>query len=86
MPICKQCKYMQVTGYAKRTANNLGRGAHPRGYCMCEHPKSRYMFCKMFPRSRRLAGFIGFTSMNDNKPQIKTAPRWCPLKNGEAEA
>ncbi len=32
-----------------------------------------------------MAGFIGFTSMNDDMPQIKTAPRWCPLKNGEAE-
>lgn len=84
MPKCRECQYMCVTGYANVTANNRYRGKHPRGYCMCEHPKGRYMFCKMFPRSHRLAGFIGFTSMDDEKPQIKTCPKWCPLKHGES--
>lgn len=50
---------------------------------MCEHPKAREVFYRLFPRSNRLAGFIGFTSMNDEKPQIKTSPKWCPLKRGE---
>lgn len=74
---------MRVTGYANVTANNRYRGKHPRGDCMCEHPRAAEVFHRLFPRSSRLACFIGFTSMNDNKPQIKTCPKWCPLKNTE---
>ncbi len=78
-PACRTCDFMQMTGRARITRNNLHlKGA--RGECMCGHPKARYTFEKVCPRSKRMAGFIGFTAPGENLPQIKTCPKWCPLR------
>lgn len=47
---------------------------------MCEHPLALEIFNKLYPRPHRLACFIGFTERGSNKLQIKTSPRWCPLR------
>lgn len=76
-PVCAGCRYMKVTGWARCNGNNMGR---PRGDCMCEHPLALETFNKLYPRPHRLACFIGFTERGSNKLQIKTSPRWCPLR------
>ena len=82
-PRCRECEHLCVGGYAEVTGNNYGRGAHPRRGCTCGHPAARETFEKVCPRSPRMAGFIAYTTMNDDLPQIKTCPKWCPLKEAE---
>lgn len=84
IPICRQCEYMKLIGRARITGNSLPEG--PRGDCMCEHPKAVETFERVLPRSPRMAAFIGFTKPGEEYPNIKTSPRWCPLRDGaEAE-
>lgn len=80
VPICSVCLHMEVTGYAKVTGNNSHLKG-PRGYCMCVHPDAFETFNRVCPRSSRLAAFIGYTPPGGSAPQIKTSPRWCPLRN-----
>ena len=79
-PICRTCIYMRMTGRAICNGNNDG---NPRGNCWCEHPEAREVFNRVCPRSPRAPGFIGFTPKGGNKPQIRTSPRWCPLRPAE---
>ncbi|MCG4526932.1 hypothetical protein [Intestinimonas massiliensis (ex Afouda et al. 2020)] len=83
IPICRQCEYMKLIGRARITGNSLPEG--PRGDCMCEHPKAVETFERVLPHSPRMAAFIGFTKPGEEYPNIKTSPRWCPLRE-EAEA
>ena len=78
-PACRTCGFMQLTGRAKITGNNSHLKG-PRGDCMCGHRKARYIFEKVCPRSPRMAGFIGYTAPGGKLPQIKTCPKWCPLR------
>lgn len=75
--ICRTCPFMHMTGRALCNGNNDGK---PRGYCWCEHPNAREMFQRVCPKSPRAPGFIGFTPMGGDKPEIKTSPRWCPRR------
>lgn len=78
-PTCRTCHFMRMTGRAKLTANSWhGKGS--RGYCMCRHPDALETFNRLCPRSNRLAGFIDYTAPGENVPQIKTCPKWCPLR------
>lgn len=78
-PICRTCNFMNLASRAKITSNNSHLGG-TRGRCMCDHPKARYIFSKVCPRSTRMAGFIGYTVPGGKLPQIKTCPKWCPLR------
>lgn len=80
VPICKECLYMRVTGRAICNGNNNGR---PRGDCFCTHPEAQESFMRVCPQSPKMATFIGYTPMGGTKPQIKTSPRWCPLREKE---
>ena len=85
IPACRTCPFMELTGRAKMTANNRHTKG-TRGDCMCKHPDAPETFNRVCPRSPRLPGFIGFTAPGENVPQIKTAPRWCPLRIKSREA
>ena len=76
-PVCSLCPYMKLGGRAICNGNNNGR---PRADCFCTHPDARETFYRMFPRSPKMATFIGYTAMGGNVPQLKTSPKWCPLK------
>lgn len=78
-PKCQTCYFMRLTSRAKITSNNSHLGG-PRGDCMCKHPDAVDTFKKVCPRSPRMAGFIGYTAPGGNDPQIKTSPKWCPLR------
>lgn len=80
VPICSECLYMELSGRANITGKNMYIGG-PRGYCMCKHPDAEETFKRVCPRSHRMAGFIDFTAPGGNVPQIKTSPRWCPLRH-----
>lgn len=77
-PNCRECVCMELTGLAISNGNNSG---NPRRGCRCRHPKAKEIFKIVCPRSPREPAFIGFTSMGGNEPQIKTSPRWCPLRH-----
>lgn len=79
VPICSECLYMELSGRANITGNNMYIGG-PRGYCMCSHPMAFEMFNKVCPNSSRLACFIGYTKPGGNAPQTKTSPKWCPRR------
>ena len=76
---CATCPQMKVTGRARYTHNN-DHMARPRGECFCKHPDAMVAFELICPRSLRAACFIGYTKESSDKPDIKTAPRWCPRK------
>lgn len=77
-PVCGKCPNMKVIGRAGITSGTARGG--PRGNCLCEHPDAVAAFNKVCPHSPRMAGFIGYTAPGGDVPQIKTSPRWCPLK------
>lgn len=78
-PTCRTCYFMEMIGRTKITANSW-HAKGPRGDCMCKHPDAAEIFNRVCPRSPRMAGFIGFTAPGENKPAIKTSPKWCPLR------
>jgi hypothetical protein len=76
-PTCKGCLYRSAPYRARITGNNNGT---PRAGIVCEHPKAIETFNRVCPRSPRMAGFIGYTAMGGDVPQIKTCPKWCPRR------
>ena len=76
---CATCPLMKLTGRARYTSNN-SHMALPKGDCFCNHPDAHSAFELICPRSPRAACFIGYTKDRSDKPDIKTAPRWCPRK------
>lgn len=78
-PVCSECHYMELMGWAKLTANSWHRKG-PRGECVCRHPDALEAFKRTCPRSPRMPGFIAFTAPGESAPQIKTSPRWCPRR------
>lgn len=74
---CASCPVMNITGRAGYTDNN-DHLSQPRGSCYCCHPEAEAAFKLICPRSGRASRFIAFTRGGTNKPNIKTAPRWCP--------
>lgn len=85
-PRCANCGHINFGPCATVRGKNQGLGAHPCRPCYCGHPKAVETFYKVCPRSPRFPGFIAYTSKNDRLPQIKTSPRWCPLRHQEEEA
>ena len=69
-PKCSECKLMQ--SYTRSHAT--------RASCFCSHRAARKTFERLFPRSNKMPGFIGYSAPWGNKPQIKTSPKWCPLR------
>lgn len=84
-PVCKTCYYMRMTRTAKITGNN-SHNKGPRGNCCCEHPEAIQTFKRVCPRSPRMPGFIGFTEPGGRTPQIKTSPKWCPIRKENTES
>lgn len=78
-PKCNSCEHMMILGRARQNGNNRGLKG-PRAKCFCEHPKANETFQRMFPRSPRMVGFIGFTPPGESCPACKTAPKWCPKR------
>lgn len=78
-PRCEDCELMWLEGRAQRTAANR-YGGGPRGQCFCKHPDAVESFRATCPRSPRTPGFIAFTAPGGYVPQVKTSPRWCPLR------
>lgn len=76
---CATCPAMKMTGRARFTGNN-SHIALPRGNCFCNHPDAHSAFEMVCPHSPRMACFIAYTKGPSDKPNIKTAPKWCPRK------
>ena len=76
---CAACPFMKLDGRARYTRNN-DHMTRPRGECFCKHSDALAAFELICPRSHRAACFIGYTKESSDKPDIKTAPRWCPRK------
>ncbi len=76
---CIDCPLMEISGYARITAANYSK--RPRGNCFCKHPDAERVFKEYCPNSPRMPCFISFTQTDSGKPDIKTSPRWCPLKH-----
>lgn len=76
-PECRDCIYMELKYYLEATLKN---NYNPRGCCFCEHPKAKEIFKKKCPKSHRTPAFIAYTKMGGKLPEIKTCPKWCPLK------
>lgn len=75
---CINCKYAKT--YYPIGINGM------RNRVICEHPDQEYIY--EYCRSHRVAampGFIGFTKPFSNELNIKTSPRWCPLKKESKE-
>lgn len=79
VPHCAGCPHMGKPIRARYNGNNAGMKG-PRGSCMCNHPDAVAEFFRVCPRSPRMAAFIGYTGPGGNVPQIKTSPKWCPLR------
>lgn len=76
---CKECEHCKMTSRANIKFAGGGYGGYGRGEFFCEHPDVG----KMHPRDfgNRAPGFIGFGTMEkESVVQIKTSPRWCPLR------
>ena len=52
--------------------------------CLCKHPNQDYIY-EYFKENniRKYQGFLCYSKPNIKEPTIKTAPKWCPLKESE---
>lgn len=71
-PECKGCKHLNIYG---STHGGV------RGLCYCGHPKALAAFKRYSNGSNREPGFIAYTVGWGQEPDIKTSPRWCPLRH-----
>lgn len=69
---CADCLLLAV----RRRENGIAR----RGRCYCLHSEALASHEFLRRQSNRMAGFVAFTKPDTNKPDIKTAPRWCPRR------
>lgn len=69
---CADCLLLTV----RRRENGIAR----RGRCYCLHSEALASHEFLRRQSNRMAGFVAFTKPDTNKPDIKTAPRWCPRR------
>lgn len=69
---CADCSLLAV----RRRENGVAR----RGQCYCLHSEALAAHEFLRHQSNREAGFVAFTKMDESKPDIKTAPRWCPRR------
>lgn len=74
----KQCKYCE---HCKDKYRSQGiYSSHGRKSYFCENPKTAELPSKAF--GNKTPGFICFgENTYESKPQIKTAPRWCPERS-----
>lgn len=70
---CRNCSHMDA---------QAPRHGGLRCPCYCGHPKAKKAFHELCPKSNRDPCFIAFSIAFEYVPEIKTCPRWCPLKNG----
>ena len=76
---CETCNLMLISGRAERTAKNVHLSG-PRGKCFCQHQDAEAAASLVCSGSSRIPGFIAFTKGGSNRPNVKTAPTWCPRK------
>lgn len=70
---CSECKWCVVIGRNKGTYRSYGMKSY-----FCKHPEVP----EPDRRSNRMKAFIAYGVNSAESPvNIKTAPRWCPLKN-----
>lgn len=74
---CSLCIHCKCTHTAKTNGNNrMLKG--PRSGFKCIHPKAEASF-KKYSSGNYSSCFIGFSKPGENRPSIKSKPRWCPL-------
>lgn len=74
---CKYCNYCKSRGQANRTGNNSGR--EPRKTYYCENPLTYELPASSF--GNRAHRFIGYGTSDWGSPlNMKTSPKWCPLR------
>lgn len=76
---CKDCKYCKMGHRANIKFAGGGYGSYGRGVFFCEYPEVYKLPLKAF--GNRAPRFISFgTCERETVVQIKTSPRWCPLR------
>lgn len=76
---CRECEYCKMQRRANIKFAGHGHGGYGRGEFYCEHPESHNLPLKSF--GIKAPRFIDFgTCEKDTVVQIKTSPRWCPLR------
>ena len=75
--VCNRCGYRDRAGRCNPTYRSYGRW-----YFMCGH-RDAYTRCSA-ASPKRLPGFLGFAKSGEFDLDMKTSPRWCPLKAGDA--
>ena len=79
---CKECEHCKMRSRAN--VKYAGYGTYGRGEFWCEHPDAAKLPLRAFGNSA--PKFIGFgTVEKDSKLQMKTSPRWCPLRGKKNE-
>jgi len=73
--ICIECSFKREY----RRGGNLTRSV------ICEHPNKEYIY-NYFKQNNihKMEGFLGFVNSKGVFP-IKKCPKWCPLKERDAE-
>jgi hypothetical protein len=73
---CKECKFCEVHGRSESQRGKIGRKHY-----YCDQPEvHKLKDSHGLPQNN----FVGFGTNTDLSPlQLKTRPRWCPLKKVE---
>lgn len=76
MAKCKECEHCKMLSRANAVAGYI----YGRGEFWCRNPETDKLPLKIF--GSKAPGFIGFgTPEKESKIQVKTSPRWCPIRN-----
>ena len=83
MKVCRHCSYSVAYGRCE----SYSMFSHGRKMYHCENPHLEDLYDikpEIFPKVK-MRGFLAFGDTSLDSPiQMKTAPRWCPLKHKEA--
>lgn len=71
VPKCQGCQHLVAYYSTHGGVRNL---------CYCEHPRMAKFFGEYGGRNRE-PGFVAFSIAWSKNPDIKTSPRWCPLRH-----
>lgn len=76
--MCKYCQHCKNAGRQQTQRMRLGRKTY-----YCEHEEAYKLPIKAF--GNKAQRFICFGNYNtlESEPEIKTTPRWCPMKEGK---
>lgn len=73
---CSDCNYAKAKAYRRKGTTNMRM-------FFCGHPNQAFIVRAFVSKGYKgQVGYIGMGSAHSDKPDVKSSPPWCPLRDG----